>query len=70
MNEITVYDLKGNSMISLVQYDTDVNVCVRESAIKKAYNMHFFNQNSKSSCRKFYICGWNFKGKDTEPVAS
>lgn len=43
MQEITVYDVDGNSLTNLVQWDKDVYVYVNDSYIDSAYQVHFFN---------------------------
>lgn len=46
MQEITVFDINGNSITNLVQWDKDVKIHVTEDEIDDAYNVHFFNQNN------------------------
>lgn len=49
MQEITVFDIKGNSITDLVQWDKDVKIYVKENEIDKAYNVHFFNNKTKDT---------------------
>lgn len=46
MKDITVYDSNGNSLTEVVQWDTDVIVCIQEDDILKNYKVHFFNSES------------------------
>lgn len=46
MQEITIYDINGNSLIDLVQWDKNVRIFAKENEIDKAYNVHFFNKNN------------------------
>lgn len=49
MKEITVYDTSGNSITDLVQWDTDVVVCIKEEEITKPCKVHFFNSESDAA---------------------
>ena len=49
MQEITIYDINGNSLISLAQWDKNVKIRVKETEIDKAYNVHFFNKNNNEA---------------------
>lgn len=49
MQEIAVYDLDGNTLTNLVQYDTDVYVYIKDSRIAEAYQVHFFNSVSEKA---------------------
>lgn len=49
MNEIMIYDLNGDSVTSLVQWDKNVTLCINEPDITLNYNVHFFNQCSKEA---------------------
>lgn len=46
MNEIMIYNLNGDSVTSLVQWDKNVTLCISEPDITTNYNVHFFNQCS------------------------
>lgn len=46
MQEITIYDINGNSLIDLVQWDKNVKIFAKENEIDKAYDVHFFNKNN------------------------
>ena len=49
MQEIAVYDLDGNTLTNLVQYDTDVYIHIKDSRITAAYQVQFFNSTSESA---------------------
>lgn len=49
MQEITVYDLYGNTLTNLVQFDTNVHICINDSRITSAYKVHFFNSTSEQA---------------------
>jgi len=49
LQEIAVYDLDGNTLTNLVQYDTDVYVNIKDSRITDAYRVQFFNSTSESA---------------------
>lgn len=47
MNEITVYDKNGNSITELTQWDSNIEIQIKEPSITKAYQMHFCNKDSE-----------------------
>lgn len=47
MQEITVYDVHGNTLTNLVQFDTNVHICINDSRITAAYQVQFFNSTSE-----------------------
>ena len=47
MQEITVYDVYGNTLTNLVQFDTNVHICINDSRITAAYQVQFFNSTSE-----------------------
>lgn len=47
MQEIAVYDLEGNTLTTLVQYDTDVYIYIKDSRITAAHQVQFFNSISE-----------------------
>lgn len=49
MQEIAVYDLDGNTLTNLVQYDTDVYIHIQDPRITDAYQVQFFNPTSESA---------------------
>lgn len=49
MQEIVVYDSQGNSLTSLVQWDSDVCVYIKVDEIESAYRVHFFNNTLEES---------------------
>lgn len=49
MQEIIVYDVEDNILDTLVQWDKEVKIFVKEDSIDKAYNVHYFNCNSKTA---------------------
>lgn len=49
MNEITVYDMNGNFLTELAQWDEDVFVCIKEEDITQPCAVHFFNSESDMS---------------------
>jgi len=49
IQEILVYDLDGNAITNLVQYDRDVYVHIKDSRITTAYHVHFFNSTSEKA---------------------
>ena len=46
MQEIDIYDINGEFLTDLVQWDKDVYICIEEENIDKAYQVHFFNKES------------------------
>jgi len=49
VNEITVYDMNGNFLTELAQWDEDVFVCIKEEDITQPCAVHFFNSESDMS---------------------
>ena len=49
MQEITVYDINGDVLRNLVQWDINIKICIKEPAIDKAYKVHFFNLKSSEA---------------------
>lgn len=49
MRHIDIFDYQGNSITSLVQWDLDVYVYIKDSIITEAHRVHFFNQKSEEA---------------------
>lgn len=49
MTKIQVYDTDGEVIQSLTQWDEGIYACVKEDAITKAYDVHFYNATSEVS---------------------
>jgi hypothetical protein len=47
MQDISVYDLNGNTLSNLVQFDKDVYIYINDSRITAAYQVQFFNSASE-----------------------
>ena len=45
--EINAYDVDGNDIMNLVQWDKDVYIYIQESSIGSAQPMHFYNERSE-----------------------
>ena len=46
-NEVVSYDINGNEISNLVQWDNDVFIYIQENEIDRAFPMHFYNTESK-----------------------
>ena len=46
MQEITVNDKNGNSILGLVQWDNDVTIYIENEILDSNYDVHFFNSSS------------------------
>ena len=49
MQEISVYDIEGNTISNLVQFDKDVFIYIMDSRIQSNYQVQFFNNASESA---------------------
>lgn len=49
MYHVEIYDSDGNSINSLVQWDTNVYIYIKHPMIKSAYTVHFFNKDSSEA---------------------
>ena len=49
MQEIIAYDVNGDSLTDLVQWDKDVYVYLSEPEINSSYDVHFFNNLSEQA---------------------
>lgn len=48
-HEVNAYDVDGNIIINLVQWDRDVYIYIHDSGIDAVYPMHFYNDRSESA---------------------